>query len=230
MEELIKRAIAEGRKTLTEPQAKSIVRSLGVSVPEGEVVSSLDRALEAAQRLGYPVALKVVSVDIVHKSDVGGVWLGIADEKALGQAWQAMAERLKAIGADGSIEGFLVERMAPSGGVEVIVGTIRDEQFGPVVMFGTGGIAVEVFKDVSYRLAPLDRRRALDMIRETKGAVLLEGYRGRPACNIEGLVEAMVRLSEVLYRFKKLEGLEINPMLLYKDGIIAVDAKASLAG
>ncbi len=227
MNHLLKDAIREGRKILLEPEAKGLLKSIEVPVPPYEVVRDIEEAQKKAERLGYPVVLKVISPDITHKTEAGGVCTGITDEEALKKAWMEMVLKVAHKRPGARIEGFVVEKMVKRG-VEVIVGTIRDEQFGPVVMFGTGGIAVELFKDVSYRLAPVSLEGAHDMMREPKGFVLLNGYRGAPPCDVEALAHTLVKISRLLCDLKELEGFEVNPLVVYEQGVIAVDAKATL--
>ena len=227
MKHLLKDAIREGRKILLEPEAKGLLKSIEVPVPPYEVVRDIEEAQEKAERLGYPVVLKVISPDITHKTEAGGVCTGITDVEALKKAWMEMVLKVAHKRPGARIEGFVVEKMVKKG-VEVIVGTIRDEQFGPVVMFGTGGIAVELFKDVSYRLAPVSLEGAHDMMREPKGFVLLNGYRGAPPCDVEALAHTLVKVSRLLCDLKELEGFEVNPLVVYEQGVIAVDAKATL--
>ncbi len=227
MNHLLKDAIREGRKILLEPEAKGLLKSIEVPVPPYEVVRDIEEAQKKAERLGYPVVLKVISPDITHKTEAGGVCTGITDEEALKKAWMEMVLKVAHKRPGARIEGFVVEKMVKRG-VEVIVGTIRDEQFGPVVMFGTGGIAVELFKDVSYRLAPVSLEGAHDMMREPKGFVLLNGYRGAPPCDVEALAHTLVKVSRLLCDLKELEGFEVNPLVVYEQGVIAVDAKATL--
>lgn len=227
MDHLLKDAIREGRKILLEPEAKGLLKSIEVPVPPYEVVRDIEEAQKKAERLGYPVVLKVISPDITHKTEAGGVCTGITDEEALKKAWMEMVLKVAHKRPGARIEGFVVEKMVKRG-VEVIVGTIRDEQFGPVVMFGTGGIAVELFKDVSYRLAPVSLEGAHDMMREPKGFVLLNGYRGAPPCDVDALAHTLVKVSRLLCDLKELEGFEVNPLVVYEQGVIAVDAKATL--
>ncbi len=227
MNHLLKDAIREGRKILLEPEAKGLLKSIEVPVPPYEVVRDIEEAQKKAERLGYPVVLKVISPDITHKTEAGGVCTGITDEEALKKAWMEMVLKVAHKRPGARIEGFVVEKMVKRG-VEVIVGTIRDEQFGPVVMFGTGGIAVELFKDVSYRLAPVSLEGAHDMMREPKGFVLLNGYRGAPPCDVDALAHTLVKVSRLLCDLKELEGFEVNPLVVYEQGVIAVDAKATL--
>lgn len=227
IERLVKEAYSLGRKTLVEPEAKEILRLSSIPVPRFAVVKDVNAAIEAAEKLGYPLVLKIVSPDIIHKSDIGGVAVGIKDGKDLEDHWSYMVLNVADEKPLSLIEGFMVEEMAPKG-AEVIVGAIKDEQFGPVVMFGTGGVAVELMKDVSFRLAPLDKKEAIEMMIEVKGFPLLTGYRGDTIKDVEAIADVIVKLAKIVEETDGLKELEINPLLVYEKGVMAVDARAVL--
>ncbi len=188
------------------------------------VAEGLDGAAEAADGLGYPVALKALSARILHKSDVGGVALGLGDREAVRREAEAMRARVRARVPEADDLRFLVQRMV-EGGVEVILGGKQDPSFGPVVMFGLGGVFVEVFGDVSFRVAPLTRADAEEMLTEIRGKALLEGARGRPPADREALVEAILAFSRLLAENPTLAEIEINPLLALPRGVVAVDAR-----
>ncbi|MBI5749776.1 MAG: acetate--CoA ligase family protein, partial [Nitrospinae bacterium] len=171
--------------------------------------------------------LKVVSQDILHKSEAGGVVTNIKNIKELLNVWTKMAKNISHKMPTARIDSFLLEELSPIG-IEVIIGGIRDPQFGPVVMFGTGGISVELMQDVSYRLAPLDKKEAIEMIKEVKGYPLLTGFRGSKPADIDSLSEAIIKLSEVLIEIENIKEIEINPLFVYEKGVKAVDVKAVL--
>lgn len=227
IERLVIDAQSLGRKNLPEPDAKEILRLSGVPVPRSHVAKDLRGATEVAEKLGYPLALKVVSPDIVHKSDVGGVALGVRNAKELEDKWAEMVLSVADESATSIIEGFLIEEMAPKG-AEVIIGAVRDEQFGPLIMFGTGGVSVELMKDVSFRLGPLSKKEAIGMMTEVKGFALLTGYRGDTFKDIEAVSEVILLVSNIMEEVDALKELEINPLFVYERGVMAVDARAVL--
>ncbi len=211
-----------------EHALKQVLTRAGISVPEERLVHDVQSGALAAEELGYPVALKIVSPDIVHKSDAGGVALGLADRDAFVDAWKAMMPRVREAHPAARIEGVLVTPMV-SGGVEMIVGVHRDPIFGPVAMVGFGGIFAELFGDVSLRRAPVRRHEALAMIRELKGFGLLDGARGRPKADIAALADTIVRLSGLAAANDAVvESIEINPVRLLGVGAGALALDAAL--
>jgi acyl-CoA synthetase (NDP forming) len=215
-----------GRGWLLEPEAKELCREYGLPVGQWRVAKSAAEAREAASVLGFPVAAKIVSSDVLHKSDVGGVILNLKDGLEVEGAFQ----RIKSI-CDGSrfrFEGVLVEPMAPSG-TETIIGAKRDPQFGPVLLFGLGGIFVEVFKDVSFRVAPIEREDAVEMISELKALPLLKGIRGRKPSDLDALIDALLRVSVMMMKEERIKELDLNPTLAYEKGCRVVDARVILS-
>ncbi|MGE8640164.1 MAG: acetate--CoA ligase family protein, partial [Achromobacter sp.] len=209
-----------------EVQAMDVLRLAGLPVPDCTLAADADAAARAAARLGGPVVMKVVSPDILHKSDVGGVKLGLSGDDAVRGAHAAILDSVRTHRPDARIDGVLVAPMAKQG-VECIAGVHCDPVFGPVVMFGLGGVFVEVLKDVSFRLAPFGRQQALSMIREIKGHALLQGARGTPPCDIDALADALVALSRFAYaRRNDFSAVEINPLLALPagSGALALDA------
>ncbi|HHL39055.1 MAG TPA: CoA-binding protein [Deltaproteobacteria bacterium] len=221
-------ARAVGRRVLTEPEAKEIVGALDIAVPRSVVVEDAGVLAEAARALTPPLVLKAVSTDIVHKSDVGALRLGIDGPEGLERAWAEIASRLAGTAPGARIEGLLVEETAPSGGVELIVGAFVDGQFGPAVMVGTGGVAVELFKDVTFRLAPVDEDEALAMVAELRGYALLAGYRGLPPRDLHALAASVAAVSRLISQLGGLREMEINPLIAYERGVLAVDARVVL--
>jgi acetyltransferase len=213
------------RQLFTEPgvllpdQALSICQEYGIPVAPFVVANNLEEAVHAADKLGYPVALKALSKELLHKSDVGAVALGLTNAQAVKQQGTAMMERIA------SPVKLMVQRMF-SGGLEVILGGKRDRSFGPVVMFGLGGIYVEVLGDVALRVAPITRADAEEMISEIRGRRLLEGARGKPPLDREILVKALMSLSEMLVENPDLAEIDINPLLVLDRGAVALDARA----
>ena len=223
IDELIK----GGKGSLVEPEVKGFLKQCSIAVPRSFVEADLEVAAIKAEEIGYPLVLKVVSRDVIHKSDVGGVAVGLRDEQELRRAWNEIYVSIAHRCPSAKIEGFLVEEMAPRG-VEVIVGALVDEQFGPTVMFGMGGVAVELLKDVSFRLAPLTEQEAIKMMEECKGFPLLTGYRGNPAKDIEAVAGVIVKLAEIITESKLVKEFEINPLVVHDDGCMALDARAIL--
>lgn len=225
---IVQEALDSGRKTLTEPVAMEILRLSSIPVPKFCVVQDMEDAAKKAEELGYPLVLKIVSPNIVHKSDAHGVSLGIRNIEELEEKMSYMILTVADDSPTASIEGFILEQMAPKG-VEVIIGAVNDGQFGPVVMFGLGGVAVELMKDVAFRLAPVTKNEALEMMREVKGFPLLTGYRGDSEKDINAIADVIVKLGEVIKETDGIKELEINPLIVYEHGVVAVDARAILS-
>jgi len=227
VERIVKEAMSLGRKTLTEPETKEILRACGIPVPRFIVVKDVAGAIDAAEVIGYPLVMKIISPDMPHKSDFGGVAVGIKNAAEVEEKWSQMLLSVAMENPMAMIEGFIVEQMAPKG-VEVITGVVRDAQFGPVAMFGIGGVSVELMKDVSFRLAPVDEKEALEMMAEVKGWPLLRGFRGDTPKDAEAVAEVIAKLVRVVEKTGGLREIEINPLIVYGEGVIAVDARASL--
>ena len=224
---IIDKVKREGRSVLTEIEAKELLKQAGVSVVDTRLATSREEAISISQQLGFPVVLKIASSDVVHKSDAGGVKLGLKTAKQVGKAYDDI---LRAIGKQypkAKIEGVSVQKMARPG-VEVIIGMSKDAQFGPVLMFGLGGILVEILKDVSFRIVPLAQRDARDMIKEIKGYPLLEGYRGQEPVDVANLEELIIKVSDFVEQHPEVEEIDLNPIFAYSDGAVAVDARVIL--
>ena len=205
-------------------EAKSLLKDAGVPVATTTLAATRAEAQAQAESAGYPVVLKVVSPDIAHKSDVGGVKLNLKDKDAVGAAFDEIVANSKKAVANARIAGVAVQHMAPQG-TEVIVGMTTDAQFGPVMMFGLGGIMVEVLKDVSFRLVPLAEKDADQMINEIKGRPVLEGVRGQPAADLKALRTTILKVSEFVQKHPEVRELDLNPVFAYPDGALAVDAR-----
>ena len=203
--------------------AMAVLEACGVPTPPGELAATPEAAAEVAGRIGGPVAMKVASPDVLHKSDVGGVELGVPAEEAADR-FEAIVDRVRARRPEAEIYGVQVERqVATDRGVETIVGVTRDPQFGPLLMFGLGGIFVEVFEDVSFRVAPVSEREAREMTEEIDAASMLRGARGREPVDIGGIVEAVGRLSTLALAFPEVRELDVNPLLAAPEGVTALD-------
>ncbi len=210
-------------KILTEHEAKKLLAKYGIPVTSGQIASSADEALGIALQIGTPVAMKISSPDISHKSDVGGVALNV-EREYVRTTYNEMTARIKKSVPDAAIEGVLVQQMAPPGH-EVIVGLKKDAQFGHALMFGLGGIFVEVYKDVSFRVAPVDKNEALEMISDIRGYPILKGIRGRKPADVDAAAQVLVCVSEMAQKENIVE-LDINPLIVNENGAVAVDARA----
>lgn len=224
---LIAGARAAGRTLLNEVEAKRLLAEAGIPVTEAHLARTREEAERLAEAIGYPVVLKIVSDDIPHKSDVGGVQLNLRDREAVGAAYDRILQNVRTRRPDARIEGVSVQRQAPPS-IEVIVGLTTDPQFGPVVMFGLGGVLVEVLQDVAFRVVPLTARDAREMIREVKGFALLQGYRGAPPADLAALESLLLKVSELAQRHPEIAELDLNPVFAYPNGAVAVDARVVL--
>jgi acyl-CoA synthetase (NDP forming) len=225
--QLIARARSEGRTVLTEVESKEFLKAAGIGIVDTRLATSREEAISLSRQLGFPVVLKIASPDVVHKSDAGGVRLGLKTASQVGKAYGQILLAIKQKYPEARIQGVSVQKMARPG-VEVIIGMSKDAQFGPVLMFGLGGILVEVLKDVSFRIVPLSRRDAAEMIREVKGYPLLEGYRGGEAVDLSYLEELLIKVSNFVEQNPEIMELDLNPVFAYSDGAVAVDARVIL--
>jgi acyl-CoA synthetase (NDP forming) len=222
---------ADARRVLGNADAMRLLRDFGIPLAETIAAKDVDEAVRAAERLGYPIVLKVDSPDIVHKTDVGGVCVGCADAEAVRQAYNQMREDVARRAPSARVDGVLVQRMV-TGGTEMILGVQYDPAFGPAIVCGFGGVFVEVMRDVSIRVPPLDAAEALAMISELRGSALLRGARGRPAADVRALADTLVRLATLADAQRgRVRALDINPLLVLEDGrgVVAVDWLIELA-
>ena len=227
MSQIITQAKQEGRVALTEVEAKELLATAGINVAPTKLATSKQEAASIAKTLGFPVVLKIVSPDVLHKSDAGGVKLNLNSEAEVGNAYDAIMTSIKAKLPSAKILGIAVQKMARPG-TEVIIGMSKDPQFGPVLMFGLGGIFVEIMKDVSFRIVPLTKRDADEMIHEIKGFPVLTGYRGQEVASLAHLQDILMKVSEFAEKNPEVKEIDLNPVLAYKDGAIAVDARVIL--
>jgi acyl-CoA synthetase (NDP forming) len=225
--QIVSQARKEKRTVLTEVESKRLIAEAGIPVIETRLAKTKAQAIAMSKEVGLPVALKVVSPDIIHKSDSGGVKLGLTSAAQVGRAYTEIMRAARQAAPKGSIYGVSVQKMARPG-VEVIMGMSKDDQFGPVLMFGLGGVFVEVLKDVAFRIVPLVKRDAAQMIREIKGYPLLEGYRGQEPANIPVLEDLLLKLSGFVDKTPEIKELDLNPIFAYSDGAVAVDARVIL--
>ncbi len=226
---VIDAALAEDREWLTEPEAKAVIAAYGIETVATMEARSPAEVTAAAEALGDALAIKILSPDITHKTDVGGVALSIAPADA-GSVAAAMLDRVRALRPDARVEGFTVQRMVPySGARELIVGMIDDQQFGPVMLFGQGGTAVEIVDDKALALPPLNLHLAHEMIARTRIHKLLQGYRGIEGVDIQAIAMTLVRVSQLISDLASVQELDINPLLATPDGVIALDARIRVA-
>ncbi|PWG62568.1 bifunctional acetate--CoA ligase family protein/GNAT family N-acetyltransferase [Spiribacter halobius] len=228
---LVDDATAEGREWLTEPEAKALLDAYGVSVVPTEVARDPGAAAAAADRLGYPAAVKILSADITHKSDVGGVVLDLEDAGQVRHAAEAMQRRVAETYPDARLEGFSVQPMVRRAGAwELIAGFTEDAQFGPVVLFGQGGTAVEVIRDQALGLPPLNLKLAHEIIERTRIHRQLVGYRDRKPADLEAIAITLMRIAQIAADLSQVRELDINPLLASSEGVVALDARVRLGG
>jgi acetyltransferase len=226
---VIDKAKLEGRLALTIDECIKVAKAAGIPMPKAVVAISKEEAGEFAEKIGYPVAMKIVSPDILHKTDIGGVVLDVKSRSEAEENYENLVRRSRIAIPNAKITGVLIQEMVPSG-KEIIVGTVRDRQFGPLIMFGLGGIYVNFLRDVSYRLCPLTRSEAVEMIEETRAYSLLRGVRGEPPSDISSIVDVMLKMSQIMVRFEEISEMEINPLFVYEKGkgCIGVDIRITI--
>ncbi|HEY5489900.1 MAG TPA: acetate--CoA ligase family protein [Gemmatimonadaceae bacterium] len=228
VEQVFDGARRERREQLTLIEALVVLDAYGISCAAARLATRADELLSAGDAVGYPLAMKLASPDITHKTDVGGVRLGLATPAALRAAWEAMMDEVRRKAPDARIEGVLLQRMV-EGGRETIAGIARDPSFGPQLMFGLGGIFVEALQDVVFRIAPIDDAQARDMVHGVRGISVLRGLRGAAPVDEAALTDALCRLGQLAADFPQVAELDINPLLAFERGVIAVDARVRLA-
>ena len=224
-------ACMRNRGSLTESEAKHLLKAYDIPVCDTFIAHSVDEAIAAAGQIGYPVVLKLRSPEILHKIDIGGVALDLKDAQSVREAYETMLQRLRADRLAERVDGVTVQRMmCPKDALEMILGASRDPTFGPVIMVGLGGVATEVYSDHALGLPPLNERLARNMVESLRCRPMLQGYRGRPAVNIDHLIEVMIRFSCLVADYPEIREFDINPLLVSPDGVIALDAAAVLDG
>lgn len=224
---IIQQAKAKGRTVLNEIESKQIIKQAGIEVVDAKSAKTRDQAISISKSCGFPVVMKIMSPDLVHKSDSGGVRLNLNTADEVGEAYDEMISSFRQKYPKADLDGMSVQKMVPQG-LEVIIGMFKDVQFGPVMMFGLGGVFVEVLKDVSFRIVPLTPKDSSSMIREIKGYKLLEGYRGKEAVDIRGLEDLLIKLSEFVQKTPEINELDLNPVFVYGSGASVVDARIIL--
>lgn len=226
---IINRHIRTGQRQVGEAPAKNILRAYGFDVPPGGMASTSDEAVETAQKIGFPVAMKIASPDVIHKSDMGGVKLSLDSEEEVRDAFDLMTMRIRERVPGARIDGVYVEQMCKRGR-EVILGMTRDPQFGPMLMFGLGGIFVEVMKDVAFHIAPITGNEAMQMLEGTNSFALLKGVRGQASVDLAAIASGLQRISQLVTDFPQIKEMDINPFIVGKMGedSTAADARITL--
>jgi acetyltransferase len=215
---VIDKALAEERVTIGDAEARTILESYGLSIPRAELADTPERAIELAEQIGYPVVLKIASPDILHKTDVGGVEVGLRSAEDVQDAFGLMVYRAQRYLPEALLWGCLVQKMVPPGGLEVVVRMNRDPQFGPLVTFGLGGIYGEVLKDVSCHIAPFSPQEAEEMLSSIRAHALLDGVRGQPQADKAAVVDVLLRVGQLVQDFPEIVELDVNPLVVYPQG------------
>ena len=224
---MLNRKKLKNSQQLTEIESKELLKKAGIPVIETKLARTKKEAVSLSKELGFPIAMKIASPDIIHKSDSGGVKLGLTNITQVADAYSQIMSSSRKNFPRARIHGVSIQKMARPG-VEVIIGMSKDAQFGPVLMFGLGGILVEVLKDVSFRIVPVTRKDAGEMVKEINGYPLLEGYRGQEPASIPSLEQLIVKVSEFIEQNPQIKELDLNPTFAYRNGAIAVDARIVL--
>ncbi len=225
---IISNAYSESRSFLLEPEAKKVVAAYGLITTNDIVATSPEEAVKMAESIGYPVVMKIVSPEVLHKSDAGGVMLSITSPEAVKRAYQDILSNVKNFNPDAKIVGILIQEMAEIDR-EVIVGMIKDPQFGPAIMFGLGGIFVEVLKDVTFRVVPITRYDAMQMINEIKALPILKGVRGKKPIDFDKLVDILINVSRLVTDHPEIEELDLNPVTISPTNAKVLDARIILS-
>lgn len=230
VQKIIETALAENRAALMEHESKDLIAAYGIQSAQYGVANTPEEAVEIAQKIGFPVVCKIVSPDILHKTDAGGIKLNLNTENEVQQAFSEIMDNVKAYKEDAQIIGINVQQMAPPGISEVIIGLTTDPQFGPALMFGLGGIFVEIYKDVSFRVCPITEYDAREMIEEIKAYPILNGFRGRPKADVATLVDILLKASQLAIDFPQIDQMDLNPIIVYEEGkgCAVVDARIIL--
>jgi len=227
VEKIVEKILASGRKVALPGESLDIVKLFGINVPVHVLVKTPGEAVKVSEKIGFPLVMKIASSETIHKSEKGGVVLGIQGVQEVEENYNKIIRNLKGEMPDAEISGVLLQKQIPEA-THLIVGGLHDEQFGPVVMFGMGGVLVELFKDVSFRIAPVTEVEALEMIREIKAYPALSGYRGSKMVDIKQVVKTIIIISELISNISTIKEVELNPLLVYEKNVMAVDAKVIL--
>ncbi|MBD3215365.1 MAG: acetyl-CoA synthetase [Candidatus Lokiarchaeota archaeon] len=221
--DILKQKAEAGQNVLTEYESKELLKDIGIPIPEQKLTKSKEETINAAEGIGYPVVMKLMAEDIVHKSDTGAVKLNLGSKEEVEKAYDELMEIPSKEEKQISVQGMAKEPIA-----ELIIGMTTDPQFGPALMFGIGGILVELLEDVSFRIAPITEYDAKEMIHEIKGFPLLDGFRGKPKADITAIVDVLMKISEFVMDHQEVYEMDLNPVFIYEDGIMCVDARIIL--
>ena len=226
-QKIINQAKKEGRKALLETEAKTICTEYNIPVTKFNLAKNQKQAATQANQIGYPIVLKIVSPDIIHKTEAGGVMINLKNTAEVAAGYKKIIENAAKYKPDANIVGVVVQEMAPQS-TEVIVGAIKDPQFGQTIMFGLGGIFVELLKDVNFRIAPINADDAKEMIMQLKAFPLLNGYRNTPPADIDALIAILCNTSNLIMDYPEIKELDLNPIMAYPKGAKTVDARIIL--
>jgi len=226
MHQIIEKAKKE-KRSLLETEAKELLREYGIPVPDFKLIKSEDEIVGLAKEINFPIVMKIVSPDIIHKTEAGGVKVGIKDEKEAKAAYQDIIYKVKKYKKEAKISGIIAYSMIPQG-TEIIIGIMKDPHFGPVIMFGLGGIFVEILKDISFRILPLEERDAEEMISEIKGYQILKGIRGETPKDVKSIRDVLMKISQLVMDNPEIKEIDLNPVFLFNQGLQVVDARMIL--
>ena len=227
---VIEEVLSQGRKSLVEYEAKQVLKAYGLPLPEEKLAKTVDEAIKYANKIGYPVVMKLMSPQILHKSDAKVVMLNIKNDEELKQKWEEIHENARKYKADAEILGVLIAPMLKPGR-EIIIGVTEDPQFGHALMFGLGGIFVEILKDVTFRIIPIEEKDAWAMIKSIKGYPILAGARGEAPADMKAIVDMMLKVSQLINDLKDyIKEMDLNPVFVYPEGegALIVDARIIL--
>lgn len=227
MHQIIGKAKKE-KRSLLETEAKELLKEYGIPVPDFKLIKSEDEIARLAKEINFPIVMKIVSPDIIHKTDAGGVKVGVKDEEEARMTYQEIISKAIKYNKKASISGVIAYTMVPQG-TEIIIGMMKDPHFGPVIMFGLGGIFVEVLKDISFRILPIEEIDAREMIAEIKGYEILKGARGNPPRDIRAIEEVLMKVSKLTMENPEINEIDLNPIFVFENGIQVVDARMILS-
>ena len=226
MHQIIEKAKKE-KRSLLETEAKELLREYGIPVPDFKLIKSEEEITELTKEINFPIVMKIVSPDIIHKTDAGGVKIGIKTEKEARIAYQEIIFKAKKYNKEAKISGVIVYPMVLQG-TEIIIGIMKDPHFGPVIMFGLGGIFVEVLKDISFRILPIEERDAEEMINEIKGSKILKGVRGEYPKDIKAIKNLLLKISQLALENPEISEIDLNPVFVFEKGLQVIDARMIL--